>query len=275
MTEGGTSEPDGGSSSSKPSKAWLVALPVAALIAAGALWAVTSSEPAKSTPPGQAAPGAAAAAPADSSLEGIAVQRADLPEPSVKCSFSGDVETYMKALKDAKSESYDSVVQTWKQLQEKGATAAYIAWWGDAQPACDDVVSSSNSMDHGAGSKHPTTTFSFVVRYNSPDSAASAYRAEIFGQSSEGDAQLRGDDGRGDRPWGELHGSGDAEGHHPAPPGDLAERNGHRVLRQREPPTGQVDTGNRIREPSHHLMNVSSSLGRVAGTSTESTRPPS
>jgi len=189
MTDGETSEPDGGSSSSKPSKAWLVALPVVALIAAGGLWAVTRNEPAKSMPPrpaapGPAAPGGAAAAPVDPSLEGIAVQRADLPEPSVKCSFSGDMETYLKALKDAKSGSYDSVAQTWKQLQEKGAIAAYSAWWGDAQPACDSVVSPSNSMDHGGGSTHPTTTFSFVVRYNSPDSAASAYSANIFGQSS-------------------------------------------------------------------------------------------
>jgi len=172
--------------SSKASILYLLALPLAALLVVFGLWTVTrgdSKKPADKTDKTREVPGSTTPASADPSLVGIAVQQADLPEPSIKCSFSGDMETYLRQLKDAKSEAYASVLQTWTQLQGKGATAAYIAYWGDARPACDSVISPPASMDHGGGTKHPTTTFSFVVRYKSPESADDAYKADIFGQS--------------------------------------------------------------------------------------------
>ncbi len=166
------------STTAKPSKLWLVALPVAAAAAAFGLWTATSGTPAatKAERP--------AAVVADPSLVGIAVQQADLPEPSVKCPFSGDFDSYVQRMKQSNAEVGESVAKTWKQLQEHNATAGYIVYWGDTMEACNDVTNPSNAMDHGAGSKHPTTTFSIVVRYRSPTDAESAYRDEIFGQST-------------------------------------------------------------------------------------------
>ena len=187
MTDGAeTPETDPSAPTARAPKVWpllLLPLPVIALVVAVGLWAIGRGDTAKPAPSGQQKTQAPAGGSVDPSLAAIAVQQSDLPSPSIRCAFSGDVQTYIQRLKDAGSDSHESVVQTWQQLQEKGATAAYMAFWGDAQPACDSVISPSNTMDHGGGSMHPTVTFSLVVGYQTPENAEAAYSADIFGQT--------------------------------------------------------------------------------------------
>ncbi len=169
----------------KASPVWLVALPLAALLVVFGLWTLSKDidEPRKAPAATAKAKESRPSAGADPTLEAIAIQQSDLPEPSIRCDFSGDLDQYVQNLKDARSPSYESVVQTWSQLKEKGATAGYIAYWGDVQTACDSVISPSSSMDHSAA-KHPFIAFSFVVRYKDQATAEAAYRSDIFGQST-------------------------------------------------------------------------------------------
>ncbi len=186
MTDGPeTPETSPSPPTAKGPKVWpllLLPLPIVALVLAFGLWTTIRGDSVKPAPtPNQAkAPGGGSV---DSSLAAIAVQQSDLPSPSIRCDFSGDVQTYIQRLKDAGSGSYESVAQTWLQLQEKGATAGYMVFWGDAQPACDSIISSSNTMDHSGGNMHPSLTFSLVVRYQTPENAEAAYSADIFGQT--------------------------------------------------------------------------------------------
>jgi len=163
---------------------WLLPLPLVALVAAFGLWTVTKDEPDKAAAkPGEAAPAAPAEPSVDPNLARIAIQKADLPEPSIRCSFSGSMETYLQRLKEAGSRAHDTLVQTWSQLQAKGATAGYVSYWSNVQAGCDSVISPSSSMDQGDTSTRPWVAFTFVIGYQSPESAISAYSADIFGQS--------------------------------------------------------------------------------------------
>lgn len=166
----------------KASKVWLVALPVAVAAAAFGLWTVTKGAPAKPKAAAAGAPATSTGA-GDSSLAAIGVQQADLLEPSVKCPITGDMETHIQKMKEASPEVGESVANTWKQLQDHGATAGYVTYWGDTIAACNAITDRSTAMDHSPGSKHPTTTFSIVVRYQSPAGAESVFRDDVFGQT--------------------------------------------------------------------------------------------
>lgn len=75
------------------------------------------------------------------------------------------------------------MANTWKQAQDHGATAGYVTYWGDTMATCNFVSNPSAGRNSGPGSKHPTITFSLVVRYQSPAGAESVIKDDVFGQS--------------------------------------------------------------------------------------------
>ncbi|MEJ7764956.1 MAG: hypothetical protein WKF86_05630 [Acidimicrobiales bacterium] len=184
MTDGpGAQQPELARPASKRSLLWLAPLALVALVASLGLWSVTKDEPEKAPTKPSGAPAEPAEPSGDPTLARIAIQKADLPESSIKCSFSGSMETYLQRLKEAGSRAHDTLVQTWSQLQAKGATAGYVSYWSDVQAGCDSVISPSSSMDQRDDGTNPWVAFSFVIGYKSPESAISAYNADIFGQS--------------------------------------------------------------------------------------------
>jgi len=167
---------------SNASKTWLVALPVIVALSFFGLWTFTRG----AKPSRKRVPVAGASSTASSSaLAKIAVQEGDLPKGFRKCSFSGDFLVHNEKLKANRQDAYQSNLILWKRLQAQGATQAYVAYWGDTPEACNNVVSDEQGMaPHMAGQTHPSLAWSLVVAFTSPETAASAYKADIFEQSA-------------------------------------------------------------------------------------------
>lgn len=170
-----------------------------ALVVALGLGACSGSDPAvapRREPPPEAQPGEPV--PDDESgprpaPERVALQLEDLPEGFQRCSFSGDIDTYMENFRQASPDIYQGLRRTWEQLQASGATDGYYAFYGDSQTACDSVLNVPGDHDdlHDPQNPggHPITVFSFVTRYEDEAAAATVYLTNVFGQSRLGSPQ--------------------------------------------------------------------------------------
>ena len=137
-------------------------------------------------PGGRAGAPTATVTPGPATPERVAVQPGDLSPRFHRCDFSGDVDSYIAAFKEVNPSTYQSLTQTWRQLQAAGATGGYFAVYGDADVACNDVLGKATDHDeslHDDPKGHPTTVWSFVARYRDAEAAAAAYRADVFGQT--------------------------------------------------------------------------------------------
>lgn len=122
----------------------------------------------------------------------VAVQAADLPPGFHLCDYSGEIDTYIEAnRKEGRPGAADELQKTWDELKSKGATDGYYGVYGDGDVACNFVIGRPTSEDpmgpgaHADNARgHPTTIFSFVVRYRDEAAAAATYESGLFGQDN-------------------------------------------------------------------------------------------
>lgn len=126
-----------------------------------------------------------------STLQRVAVQLSDL-EPGFKsCAYSGDMDTYLRNIKDLNADTYQSVMSTWTDLKRAGATAGYAAYFGDSDRACRNLIVPREQRDFGSEEEHvrnhPKMVSSFVIQFGDQAAAEAAYNADIFDHSQLAD----------------------------------------------------------------------------------------
>src|SRR5713226_5359050 len=79
-------------------------------------------------------PGAAVIGPAD-----VAVQSGDLPKGVQKCSASGDIDSFLNAVKSKDPTTYTSTKAEWDKAKSNGATSAEVVFYTDSKAHCDSI----------------------------------------------------------------------------------------------------------------------------------------
>jgi len=115
---------------------------------------------------------------APSPLAAVAAQVADLPKGFTRCSFSGEVESYLASFDRVRSPGYAEIADEWTQLKEAGATAVYFSVLGSPKSACADVL--TGSMDEQNPRPHIQTVFNYIVTFVDAEAAVDAYHDGLF-----------------------------------------------------------------------------------------------
>jgi len=111
----------------------------------------------------------------------IAVQPSDLPSDMKKCDLSGDIDSFLSKSKTKDPNTYNSTKAEWDSAKQKGATAAYTAFYTDSTAHCASIE--SNSSDISAATYK--LVVNFVVQFKDEASASKGYTSEsIFGFSA-------------------------------------------------------------------------------------------
>ena len=119
---------------------------------------------------------AAASGPAD-----VAVKASDLPKGMIKCDGSGDIDTFLNAVKTKDPTTYQSTKSEWDSAKTHGATAAYVVFYSDTKAHCATIQSSNNT---DLGSANFPLVVNFVIQFKDEASATAGYTTEsIFGFS--------------------------------------------------------------------------------------------
>lgn len=127
--------------------------------------------------------GGSSAAPASHgpTAQSVSVQPSDLPSGLVKCSLSGDIDSFLNKVKKSDPNTYNSTKSEWASAQQKGATSAYTAFYTDSTAHCSTLQSSGSSI----GTANYPLVVNFVIQFKDEKSAANAYTNEsIFGFSA-------------------------------------------------------------------------------------------
>ncbi len=74
----------------------------------------------------------------------VAVQSGDLPKGVQKCSASGDIDSFLKAVKSKDPSTYSSTKAEWDKAKSHGATAAEVVFYTDSKAHCDSITNSEN-----------------------------------------------------------------------------------------------------------------------------------
>ena len=112
----------------------------------------------------------------------VSVQPGDLPKDMHKCDLSGDIDSFLTKSKTKDPNTYTSTKSEWDSAKQKGATAAYTAFYADTTANCGTVESSASDIT--------SATFklvvNFVVQFKDEASANKDYTSEtIFGISKD------------------------------------------------------------------------------------------
>jgi hypothetical protein len=95
--------------------------------------------------------------------------------------------TFLGNIRSLNPETFASSSETWEALEKAGATGGYAGYYGDNQSACDNLIKPAGERDFGDEEEHirhhPKMVFNFVVEFPDQAAAATAYRADLFGQS--------------------------------------------------------------------------------------------
>jgi hypothetical protein len=111
----------------------------------------------------------------------IAVQPADLPSDMHKCDLSGDIDSFLNKSKTKDPNTYTSTKTEWDSAKQKGATAAYTAFYTDSTAHCTTIE--SNSYDISSATYK--LVVNFVIQFKDESSANKGYTSEsIFGFSA-------------------------------------------------------------------------------------------
>jgi hypothetical protein len=124
-------------------------------------------------------------APVDPTAVGL--QSGDLPAPLHRCRPSGDVDGYLRFLKDRNRPAYDELAANWRDLQAHGAAKGALTVYAQQTEACSARI--------GTGDGPNVTTV--VARYRDEDTAAKAYARGMFGFATPSDDQEVPDTARG------------------------------------------------------------------------------
>lgn len=111
----------------------------------------------------------------------IAVQPADLPSDMHKCDLSGDIDSFLNKSKTKDPNTYTSTKTEWDSAKQKGATAAYTAFYTDSTAHCTTIESNSSDIS----SATYKLVVNFVIQFKDESSASKGYTSEsIFGFSA-------------------------------------------------------------------------------------------
>lgn len=122
-----------------------------------------------------AAPGAPG--PAD-----VAVQNKDVPTTLSRCSGSGDIDSFLNAIKDKDQSTYDQTKTEWDDAKSHGATGAQVVFYTDSKDHCGNIQATGNKNDIGSAT-YPVV-INFVVQFKDESTAKDGYTNQsIFGFS--------------------------------------------------------------------------------------------
>jgi hypothetical protein len=111
----------------------------------------------------------------------VAVQSGDLPKGVQKCSASGDIDSFLKAVKTKDPNTYSSTKSEWDKAKSHGATSAEVVFYTDSKAHCDSITNSQNG--DLASATYPIV-INFVIKFKDQTSAEQGYTTEsIFGFS--------------------------------------------------------------------------------------------
>jgi len=111
----------------------------------------------------------------------VAVQPADLPTDMKKCDLSGDIDSFLNKSKTKDPNTYNSTKTEWDSAKQKGATAAYTAFYTDSTAHCASIESNSSDIS----SATYKLVVNFVIQFKDEASASKGYTSEsIFGFSA-------------------------------------------------------------------------------------------
>jgi len=111
----------------------------------------------------------------------VSVQSGDLPKGVQKCSASGDIDSFLKAVKTKDPSTYSSTKSEWDKAKSHGATSAQVVFYTDSKAHCESITNSQNS--DLASATYPIV-INFVIKFKDQNSAEQGYTTEsIFGFS--------------------------------------------------------------------------------------------
>jgi hypothetical protein len=111
----------------------------------------------------------------------VAVKSSDLPKGVQKCSASGDIDSFLNAVKSKDQTTYTSTKSEWDKAKSHGATAAEVVFYTDSKAHCDSITNSQNT--DLASATYPIV-INFVIQFKDETSAEQGYTTEsIFGFS--------------------------------------------------------------------------------------------
>ena len=111
----------------------------------------------------------------------VAVHSGDLPKGVQKCSASGDIDSFLNAVKSKDPSTYASTKSEWDNAKSHGATSAEVVFYTDSKAHCDSITNSQNS--ELAAAAYPIV-INFVIKFKDQASAEQGYKTEsIFGFS--------------------------------------------------------------------------------------------
>jgi hypothetical protein len=111
----------------------------------------------------------------------VAAQSSDLPKNMVKCDGSGDIDTFLNAMKSKDPTTYQSTKTEWDAAKTHGATSAVVVFYSDKAADCASIQSAGNS--DLASATYPLV-INFVIQFKDQASAEKGYTTEsIFGFS--------------------------------------------------------------------------------------------
>jgi len=111
----------------------------------------------------------------------VSVQSGDLPKGVQRCSASGDIDSFLKAVKTKDPSTYTSTKSEWDKAKSHGATSAEVVFYTDSKAHCDSITNSQNS--DLASATYPIV-INFVIKFKDQNSAEQGYTTEsIFGFS--------------------------------------------------------------------------------------------
>lgn len=111
----------------------------------------------------------------------VAAQSSDLPKNMIKCDGSGDIDTFLNAMKTKDPTTYQSTKDEWDSAKTHGATSAVVVFYSDKKDDCANIQNAGNS--DLASATYPLV-INFVIQFKDQASAEKGYTTEsIFGFS--------------------------------------------------------------------------------------------
>jgi hypothetical protein len=111
----------------------------------------------------------------------VAVQSSDLPKGLQKCDGSGDMDSFLNAIKTKDPSTYQTTKSEWDSAKTHGATQAQVAFFADSKEHCASIQNSDNGDLFTA--TYPVV-INFVIQFKDEATAAKGYTTEsIFGFS--------------------------------------------------------------------------------------------
>jgi hypothetical protein len=108
----------------------------------------------------------------------VSVQQSDLPKALQRCSESGDMQAFLKAIQTKDPATYDKTKAQWDAAQKDGAVAAAVAFYADSGAHCAAMESPTTDF---SGVTYPVI-INFVIQFGDEASAVKGYTTEsIFG----------------------------------------------------------------------------------------------